>query len=50
MDGYKCDEVEDETFGVWDRHFQGVRHPDLLADMKKAGRPVRGLNVRSRKQ
>ena len=41
LDGYKCDEQEDETYGVWDYDFKTARHPELLEDLKKAGRPQR---------
>ena len=43
LDGYKCDEQEDETYGVWDYDFKTARHPELLEDLKKAGRPQRGI-------
>jgi hypothetical protein len=41
LDGYKCDKVEEETYGVWDFEFRQSRNPKLLADLKKIGRPVR---------
>ena len=34
LDGYKCDDQEDETFGVWNKRFSGVRHPDMLKDLR----------------
>lgn len=39
LDGYKCDDQQDETFGVWDYHFREPRHPDLLQDLKSVARP-----------
>lgn len=45
LDGYKCDKKEDETYGVWDYHFRQARHPELLQDMKRIGRPVKGLKL-----
>ncbi len=30
LDGYKCDNQEDETYGVWTYDFKGARHPDML--------------------
>ena len=34
LDGYKCDDQQDETFGVWDYNFREARHPHLLEDLK----------------
>lgn len=45
LDGYKCDEQEDETYGVWDYDFKQARHPDLLADLKKIAKPQRGIQL-----
>ena len=39
LDGYKCDDQEDETYGVWTKKFSGARHPDMLKDLKEIARP-----------
>ena len=39
LDGYKCDDQEDETYGVWTKKFSGARHPEMLKDLKEIGRP-----------
>lgn len=45
LDGYKCDKQEEETYGVWDFHFLNPRNPQLLEDMKKAARPLKGIDI-----
>lgn len=38
LDGYKCDNQEDEKYGIWNFQFTGVRHPEMLDDLKAIGR------------
>lgn len=44
LDGYKCHDQQDETFGVWDYEFKEARHPDLLEDIKSIAKP-KGINL-----
>ena len=39
LDGYKCDDQEDETYGVWTYKFNGSRHPLMLQDLKEIAKP-----------
>lgn len=38
LDGYKCDNQEDETYGIWDSSFTRIRHPKMLEDLKEIGK------------
>ena len=43
LDGYKCDDQENETYGVWNKDFSAARYPEMLNDLKFIGRPQRIL-------
>lgn len=45
LDGYKCKNQEDETFGIWSKDYKDVRHPFMLRDIKRVGRPINRNHV-----
>lgn len=34
LDGYKCDNDLDETYGIYDMYFRQIRHPWKLKDLQ----------------
>jgi len=45
LDGYKCHDRQDETYGIWTKYFDNVRHPEMLKDIKRVGRPTSGISL-----
>ena len=39
LDGYKCDDQEDETYGLLTHDFKSFRYPWMVDDLKKIGKP-----------
>jgi hypothetical protein len=39
LDGYKCKEMKDETYGIYDYKYEKLRHPHLFEDLKRIGHP-----------
>jgi len=39
LDGYKCKDKQDETYGIYSYKFDKIRHPHLFEDLKKIGDP-----------
>ncbi len=39
LDGYKCKDKQDETYGIYKYKFDKIRHPHLFDDLKKIGKP-----------
>jgi hypothetical protein len=43
IDGFQGDPSHDETYGMFNKDFTTVRHPDLLADLISVGPPATAL-------
>ena len=39
LDGYKCKNKQDETYGIFKYKFDGIRHKDLFQDLIQIGNP-----------
>ncbi len=39
LDGYKCSDQQDETYGILTKDFKGVRYPSMMEQLKDVGRP-----------
>lgn len=39
LDGYKCKNQEDETYGLLSHDFSKVRYPWMIKSLKEVGRP-----------
>jgi hypothetical protein len=41
LDGYKCANQEDETYGLLTKDFMKWRYPDMMNQLKAVGRPIK---------
>lgn len=47
VDGYKCDDQENETYGLLTQDFKFIRYDWMIEDLKKVGKPKKkgGLKI-----
>lgn len=46
VDGYKCDDQENETYGLLTHDYKFIRYPWMDADLKKVGKPKKKGGLR----
>lgn len=39
LDGYKCANQQDETYGIYNSKWDGHRYPHMVQNLKEVGRP-----------
>ena len=46
VDGYKCDDQEDETYGLLTKDYKYIRYPWMDQDLQKVGKPKKKGGLR----
>ena len=50
LDGYKCKEQENETYGLLNKDFKSVRYEWMRKDLKMNARPKKGSKMEEKEK